>query len=525
MCASTCAKKRRKNVIHACSKTRVRIVQDFKLNSGPPLALLKSVGAKRPRIYIALIAALGATGCEEFSFKGGLAEVELLAQAAEPTPTPTPTPTPSPTPTPTPTPAPTTSGSVDMTFGAQGVIDPLFGSTPQHGPNREFADIIRIDSQGRTLVMGRSIGNDAKTVLARLVENGSFDGNFNNGAKILLGTSTGGWGDYPCGLHPLPNGNIIITTTDGYNHFAASRLNESGWTDPSFGNNGVASIDIQSELCNSAVQPDGKILLVTYRQAPKEISITRLMPDGPIDTTFGTQGTLNIAFATHPLNRDVVVDPVSERIYVLADEVVSGANESRMIALEGSGARVSSFGNNGILALNGYCGARIALQNGSIIVAGRNVGLNALVVKRISPYGYQDYSWGPSGVAINTICSGCTEIAFDSLGRVILSGYRSNAAFGVLRLTPNGMPDTTFGNNSLATYTFGPGQASVVNSVAVQPDTRSLSAAPDCLSTPAPATLARSSRSCASGRNPTQIAAPVLKRPHGLRLCKCDSGA
>ena len=81
----------------------------------------------------------------------------------------------------------------------------------------------------------------------------------------------------------------------------ASRSNASGpmaRPDPSFGNNGVATLDLpeRSHISVSTLlrQPDGKILAVgsdqSYNHDASQVMIARFNPDGQVDTTFGHDG-------------------------------------------------------------------------------------------------------------------------------------------------------------------------------------------------------------------------------------------
>jgi uncharacterized delta-60 repeat protein len=94
------------------------------------------------------------------------------------------------------------------------------------------------------------------------------------------------------------NGRSVVGGTcqrNGRYSFCVARFNLDGLLDENFGNNGVAYFDLASgasEVTALAVLPDDRIIAVGGCQdgVGQDICAVRLLPDGALDTEFGTDG-------------------------------------------------------------------------------------------------------------------------------------------------------------------------------------------------------------------------------------------
>ncbi len=180
-------------------------------------------------------------------------------------------------------------GQLDPGFGQGGIAD-LAGSVPAvassslesvGGINR-FA----VDAQGRALLLWRG------SKLTRLTAAGEVDASFGSqGTAVLSGESTT---PHFVTVVPLPNGRILLA---GYGYGSprmyVERLLEDGSPDPSFGNDGVASVVVGNPKRNAgalrvAVGPSGGITLAGF--ASQRPALVRLRPNGRPDPGFGQSG-------------------------------------------------------------------------------------------------------------------------------------------------------------------------------------------------------------------------------------------
>ena len=121
-----------------------------------------------------------------------------------------------------------------------------------------------------------------------------------------------------------PDGKILLAGTSstfvanamntGVNQLSYSfimRLNPGGTLDSTFGNKGQmvvpleAGVAVVSDTYAMTLQPNGRILLggdemaafpVDYGPDIGDVAIERFMPDGALDTTFGTGGYVHVAY-------------------------------------------------------------------------------------------------------------------------------------------------------------------------------------------------------------------------------------
>ncbi|TQV89522.1 Calx-beta domain-containing protein [Aliikangiella coralliicola] len=188
-------------------------------------------------------------------------------------------------------------GSVNNSWGSDGILD----------LESQFAEFLVITRTSSVMVVGTSDSNKVKVNRYTSIGNtsssfgtsGSFEydfgGRINNVALSILD-------DYQF---------LIATSTRDDDDLKVIKVSEwAGGLDTSFGTDGIAAHDIDSEIFrlgeNNAmlVQADGKIMLVgsTYLQAPitnRFISFTgvRLNSDGSLDYTFTDSGAKSFYFS------------------------------------------------------------------------------------------------------------------------------------------------------------------------------------------------------------------------------------
>jgi uncharacterized delta-60 repeat protein len=186
----------------------------------------------------------------------------------------------------------TPDGKLDRTFGLNGHVSiaALTGSG-------YWAFDLAVTPAGNVLVLF----NGADTAVLRLTGTGVPDPTF--GARGLVRIPLGpGFTDTPQ-MRVLSNGKIVVASAHydsaGLLFTLLVRLDADGSFDPTFGASGRVTLHLgdYSGQESLAVADDGKILLsgtATYRQdvAPTFPTLTRLLPDGAPDSTFGLHGTI-----------------------------------------------------------------------------------------------------------------------------------------------------------------------------------------------------------------------------------------
>ena len=290
-----------------------------------------------------------------------------------------------------------------------------------------------------------------------------------------------------------PDGRIVIagtTSAAAATDAAVARLlAPAGTLDPSYGGGtGWSRLNLGGNESATAValQPgDGRIVVAgdTNVAGTFDITVARLLsPQGTFDSSYGGGfGWSRLDFGGVDLGGGVALQP-DGRIVVAGASDAGGSYDmavARLLAPEGTFDPSFGAGANG-RSLANFGGTDIAnavtLQpDGRIVVAGSSdaAGIGDVAVARLLPGGRLDDSFGDGGKTLVDLGSGdaARAVALQPDGKILLagsSGDTDNDDFAVVRLQPNGRPDTTFGTNGHSLVNFGGGD--FARAVALQPD-------------------------------------------------------
>ncbi|MBA1287465.1 M10 family metallopeptidase C-terminal domain-containing protein [Pseudomonas japonica] len=244
---------------------------------------------------------------------------------------------------------------------------------------------------------------------------------------------------------------------------------------------GNTQIDIANENDPGrtvAVQADGKIWVAGFTHNFGEFyqyAVTRLNPNGTLDTTFGDDGKQVIA------EQIMLGDEYSMAVqnngkllvtHVTADGMDLGLEVTRY---NNDGTLDTSFGSNGAAQVSGEVSytdtGTTVLSDGKILISGRDGG--TYTVARLNADGTPDTTFHGTGVLEFTGPTSTTG-SFDfpmnvqADGKILVPGM-DNDKFGLYRYNPDGSLDTTFGSNGHVSYSVGSG-IDWAYTVTVQPD-------------------------------------------------------
>jgi uncharacterized delta-60 repeat protein len=196
------------------------------------------------------------------------------------------------------------NGSPDNSFNGNGK------QTFPIGGDADRAYGLALQSDGKIVLGGTSSnGIISQFALARLLPNGGLDPSFDTDGFMNTGIDTHGHFCRNVAVQPdgkiLAGGSCYGTANGGFStNFALIRVLSNGSLDPSFGTNGKRFVNLESNQNNDngsamLLQPDGKILMTgSSFIAPffyPRVSVIRLLSDGTLDPTFGTNGAALIS--------------------------------------------------------------------------------------------------------------------------------------------------------------------------------------------------------------------------------------
>ena len=309
-------------------------------------------------------------------------------------------------------------------YDAAGTLDPAFGTgghvtiTFARGAAEGYG--VAIEPDGKIVVAGYAgSGTDGAFALARLLPDGTPDAGFGTNGQVITDIDPD-FRDAAFALLRQPDGKIVAGGYTPYSGWALARYLPNGSLDSTFGNQGIVETligDNTAYLFSLALQADGKILAggqaspsCTDTCPPGPFALARYLPDGTLDSTFGSGG--------------------------IVQTIMSPAGDSRVYGL--------------------------AVQPDGRILAGGPAGLNCwdpgcsppdFALARYTAAGTLDASFGSGGTVLTDFGASDDEanaLALQADGKIILAGFVSAppdyyAHLALARYGPDGSLDPGFG--------------------------------------------------------------------------------
>ena len=187
--------------------------------------------------------------------------------------------------------------------------DPTFGSGDEALCRDDIAaTALALQPDGKIVAAGGG-------ALARYNSDGSLDQSFGSNGTASHREL------YPSDVAVQPNGRIVVAGRYLFRYLP------DGSPDPSFGDNGRTAAGASSSWSQIAVQPDGKIDAVGFREGGHGM-LARYLPDGSPDSSFGTGGVTESAGFEYSL-----VLQSDGKIVVGGTDAASTATQPRSLTL------------------------------------------------------------------------------------------------------------------------------------------------------------------------------------------------
>jgi uncharacterized delta-60 repeat protein len=328
-------------------------------------------------------------------------------------------------------------------FTAAGLLDTSFGTAgfvvTQLSVGDDFLASMMLQSDGKIVVAGSCDAGRRAFCAARYSSNGALDSTFANSGVFIQTIGSGNSAAQAVAI--ASTGQIVLAGSceiaPNYRSFCALRLNSDGSIDTAgFGTNGVfivPPIGVASDnLASIALQSDGKIVMAGYcsNGSVQNFCLARITASGTLDSSFQGAGKF---FET--------------------DSLPSFATDVKLQS-------------DGKIVVAGYC-------------LPASFGYD-FCVRRYTATGQPDLnnfgSAGRAEIAVTNAEDFAAELAIEPNGKIVVVGRCRNPVnspadydFCLVRLTANGMLDSTFANGGRIARNIS-GFSDNASSLALQPD-------------------------------------------------------
>ncbi len=244
-----------------------------------------------------------------------------------------------------------------------------------------------------------------------------------------------------------------------------TRFLPTGQVDTSFGTDGYATYSEGSQPFTAramAVQADGRI--VVAGDSGNTYFVLRLLATGARDTSFTVT---SFTHGTTSQLTDVALLP-SGRVVISGTTVRQGYSDTdgEIFCLQSSGGRYTTFGSSGQYTFGGTGDQTVTalqvLADGKVLYAG-GAGGSAAFAGRLTTGGLEDSTYGTAGgrrtISLGANTQSARAMTLDPNGNLLLAATSTllGQEMALIRLTPTGALDPFFSEDGMMSVTFGAG--------------------------------------------------------------------
>jgi uncharacterized delta-60 repeat protein len=376
-------------------------------------------------------------------------------------------------------------------LNSNGILDNTLNVNDSFGET-DFPVALSIQTDGRLLINGYYYnGSNPSVFIARYNSNGAIDTTFNsNGRRTFTITNT--TAVTVTDLLLQTDGKILLSGKYFSNADALFiiRLNANGTFDTTFSGDGFqgASIDVNfSSSGKISLQSDGKIIQMDsfYNNTTdnEDMLLVRYTANGDLDNTF-FNGSAGFTLAFNSYNDRVgFMSITNNKLFI------SGNAETTVVDNNMAFGRYNlntftadtTFGTNGLKQLNVAFPTyeeviQSVVQSDNKVVVLTKIYVNNLFfngLQRFNENGSLDTTFGANGkLALGFYFTEFNALAVDNANNIIIYGYQSLSSGFVLRITPAGAFDTTFGNQGITYFENDIDFLPRINSIKIAPNNK-----------------------------------------------------
>jgi uncharacterized delta-60 repeat protein len=348
-------------------------------------------------------------------------------------------------------PAQAAPGDLDPSFSGDGIVLTGFGGEVDGG------SAVALQADGKMVAAGTTMGYDERGdyesdfALARFDADGSLDTSFSGDGKQIadFGTDTV---STATAVAIQPDGTILVAGSarvgEAEWEFALARYTADGSLDGSFAGDGMVTTGLGGFASSLAIQTDGKIVV------GGDSGLARYRPDGSLDTSFGGDGTVATGLGGSAYS-----------VAIQSDGKIVAAGASELARYRSDGSLDTTFANDGTVPTNSVWARSVAVQaDGGIVVAGAiSVGGEFphydFALLRYTPVGALDSSFGSGGMQTSSFSAGwwedeiAADLALQHDGKILAVGTSTpvdwvweGSAIVIARYATDGSLDQSFGD-------------------------------------------------------------------------------
>lgn len=257
---------------------------------------------------------------------------------------------------------------------------------------------------------------------------------------------------------------LLSTGAPGQSPLEVRKVTASGEADASFGGDGIADLPAALAAVDLAVSGDGRILVGGFTQdpGPSKASAARLLADGSIDPSFGSDGVATLSLPGERTSATAIVtepDGGAALSITVLDAAAPPVDPSAgVLRFTSDGTPDPTFGGDGVSNLEpGSAGPLVRDGSGRYLLGNSYYVTGGPTVTRYGPNGDLDGSFGSGGVAdlpvhqFGVFSGGVNSIAIDAAGRIMvfhsgwdLASTKGGGYSALDRLAPGGAVDDSF---------------------------------------------------------------------------------
>lgn len=257
-------------------------------------------------------------------------------------------------------------GHPDLSYGDNGVVISDIGLQGNNWING-----VGRSANDRIIITGENFDSPSNNFIVAYSEDGSIDTSFGNNGILW----TSGSNESYQGINILPDEKIILKSTIG-NNYTIKRLLPNGVIDVSFGTNGqIQPFSTGIYVKETILDEDNNFLVLGRVSGTNEesIIIKKFNANGTLNIAFGDNGTISHSFGNVSDLSLTSFILKNDKIFVGVKVKENDVSLSNIFKLMSNGAKDIDFGENGIATIpmeEEYQTSFSMFQDGSFLVSG-----------------------------------------------------------------------------------------------------------------------------------------------------------